>query len=192
MSLINTLYSTELLSKIDQEYHEFDEPTQRQAQKIENELYRKLKGKTTIKRDDLKRFIHYALIIEGENEWKQIFQWNNYGGEMFCRSCGKCCKHMKIHLTEEDHQRLITHHIPTHHIEKIENNKYTFRETPCPHHNPQNRKCRIYKIRPYSCRNYPIINSPDGSRPILDRFSGCGYIINYLRWKVQRMIQKCR
>lgn len=94
-------------------------------------------------------------IIHTESDWT-IFD---------CRKCGRCCKEIGLPYDPRFVRRLANNYessfekiIERYYGRWINDNKWTSMEekrTPCPFLK-ENKRCKIYSIRPDSCRAYPL------------------------------------
>ena len=80
-----------------------------------------------------------------------------------CLECANCCKTTSPSFTDKDIQR-ISNFLkikPSNLVDKYlvldEENDYVLKSVPCVFLNDNN-ECRIYKVRPKACRNYPHTN----------------------------------
>jgi len=80
-----------------------------------------------------------------------------------CLECANCCKTTSPSFTDKDIQR-ISNFLkikPSNLVDKYlvldEENDYVLKSVPCFFLNDNN-ECRIYKVKPKACRNYPHTN----------------------------------
>jgi len=90
-----------------------------------------------------------------------------------CRSCGLCCLHTEMELSESDLLRI------------EQNNPYKWQRTEfaihqdqmwrlknekdhCVFFDPSQKMCLIYSHRPTGCQFYPMIYDPEANRCVLD------------------------
>ena len=80
-----------------------------------------------------------------------------------CLECANCCKTTSPSFTDKDIQR-ISNFLkikPSNLVDKYlvldEENDFVLKSVPCVFLNDNN-ECRIYKVRPKACRNYPHTN----------------------------------
>ena len=77
-----------------------------------------------------------------------------------CLECANCCKTTSPSFTDKDIQRISKFQKikPSIFVEKYlaldDDNDYVLKSLPCVFLNDNN-ECRIYKVRPKACRNYP-------------------------------------
>ena len=77
-----------------------------------------------------------------------------------CLECANCCKTTSPSFTDKDIQRISKFQKikPSIFVEKYlaldDDNDYVLKSFPCVFLNDNN-ECRIYKVRPKACRNYP-------------------------------------
>jgi Fe-S-cluster containining protein len=83
---------------------------------------------------------------------------------MKCTHCGLCCEETEMLLTNADITALEKLGYPTRsfvHFSKkgtaqLRNNRGT-----CVFYNTEERRCKVYKLRPLGCRIYPVIYSEE-------------------------------
>ncbi len=84
----------------------------------------------------------------------------NVFSRISCLECANCCKTISPAVTDKDIERIakFLKIRPASLTEKYfhldNDNDYVFNDTPCPFLN-EDRYCRIYKIRPKACYEYP-------------------------------------
>ena len=80
-----------------------------------------------------------------------------------CTHCANCCKTLETMITNADAQRIAEHLNMTPaafaeaYLATFENGDRKFRQQPCPFLGEDDR-CRIYRVRPTDCREYPFTN----------------------------------
>ena len=125
----------------------------------------------------------------------------DYNGKVFllsfvCIRCGWCCTHeWRVNLTWDEYDRL-KDKLP---ISEVVMDKKTGMSHPfymikdkCAQYDTKTHKCKIYKMRAYSCATYPFSITPEGKlvRSKFCKGFGKGDIID--RRKMKRYIMKWR
>ena len=102
-----------------------------------------------------KRISYQALDTIIHEEHAQHFS------KIDCLDCANCCKTTPALIIQEDMDRIAAHlnisvaEFLGAYIEMDEDGDFVTNSTPCSFLNDEN-KCRIYDVRPASCREYPM------------------------------------
>lgn len=87
-----------------------------------------------------------------------------------CKTCGNCCKTLSPDVREQDIEQL-SHYLEmtreefiTQYLEQNREGMFQFKETPCPF--LEQNKCKIYKMRPDDCKQYPHLENDISTRCI--------------------------
>lgn len=111
-----------------------------------------------------------------------------------CTGCGWCCSQTSgIIISAEDAERI------SRELKQKKTDLFVFREGvwwiksahPCGWWNPRNGRCRIYNIRPQTCRNWPTIDNHDGVA-CLQPVEECAYAVKVTAVKVLDLLDPAR
>jgi len=82
--------------------------------------------------------------------------------ELDCLDCANCCKNLPAAVNNADIQRIAKHlninqsDFRRKYLVKDEDGDWVTQSKPCPFLNLQDNRCKIYEVRPQSCKDYPI------------------------------------
>lgn len=154
--------------------------------KLRKRLKKDLKGYS---KDELFTAVHESVYYHHDEETSAYLQLKKITNFQGCSACGRCCQVCDIVMTDQDVKRLSREINPAFYIKQDPHRKdrYNFRDKPCAFLDYHG-KCKVYNLRPQSCRNYPLI-SPEGySR--MSRDPDCMFITRYFIEKSLSMLKQ--